>query len=392
MRSRKAFTLIELLVVIAIIAVLVSLLLPAVQAAREAARRSQCRNNLKQIALATANYVEVNQRFPLDTSTAVPCGSPACGKANPGPAGSKLDWNTHMWGEGLLPYMEATTVYNSICRNAPIFSPWTSPCPPASYTYRNSGCICKCCSSICVAKTPAAAVIPTWVCPSAVRAANPFREHTGEWNCNFHHACFCFWRLNGASDYQGICGVDCPYHQWLEFQFYGAKGSLTCCQDRGMFRYKWSGLTPEQVVDGLSLTIFVTEVGGRPNLWTRGGTGGLVNHGLPGCTPTPIRGYFGTNPGGCWACWSNRAKCTTGSTFCGMAKPAKSTATNIVPLCVFNCSNENGVNVVFSFHPGAGGVAMCDGSAHMLSENISAWVLHMMVTPKGREALTDSMF
>ena len=60
---RKGFTLIELLVVIAIIAVLIALLLPAVQAAREAARRSQCRNNLKQIALAEHNYHDVHRLF-----------------------------------------------------------------------------------------------------------------------------------------------------------------------------------------------------------------------------------------------------------------------------------------------------------------------------------------
>src|ERR1700722_10587106 len=98
MKPRRGFTLIELLVVIAIIAVLIALLLPAVQAAREAARRSQCVNNLKQLALASMNYHDVNGAFP--TQVGYP---PSPGTA----ADTRVSWLVE-----ILPQIEQTSMYN----------------------------------------------------------------------------------------------------------------------------------------------------------------------------------------------------------------------------------------------------------------------------------------
>jgi prepilin-type N-terminal cleavage/methylation domain-containing protein len=74
--SCPGFTLVELLVVIAIIGVLIAILLPAVQAAREAARRSQCINNLKQLALSVNNYTAAKKRLPPGKLVNV---EPSCG-------------------------------------------------------------------------------------------------------------------------------------------------------------------------------------------------------------------------------------------------------------------------------------------------------------------------
>ena len=101
---RRGFTLIELLVVIAIIAVLIALLLPAVQAAREAARRTQCVNNMKQMALAANNYESTNGCFPG--------GSYSAPGANPSTAWHFAE-NFSCFVR-MLPFTEQSAAYNSV--------------------------------------------------------------------------------------------------------------------------------------------------------------------------------------------------------------------------------------------------------------------------------------
>jgi prepilin-type N-terminal cleavage/methylation domain-containing protein len=97
---RRGFTLIELLVVIAIIATLIALLLPAVQQAREAARRTQCKNQLKQFALAIHNYESTYTMLP-----------PAACIDSGGFAANNASWSVH---GRIMPFLELSTLYNEV--------------------------------------------------------------------------------------------------------------------------------------------------------------------------------------------------------------------------------------------------------------------------------------
>ncbi len=99
--QKHGFTLVELLVVIAIIGTLVGLLLPAVQAARESARRSQCSNNLKQVALGLQNYADANKTLPPSATN-----DTVDSKGRQG-------WS---WMLLVLPYIEQASLYDA-CMN-----------------------------------------------------------------------------------------------------------------------------------------------------------------------------------------------------------------------------------------------------------------------------------
>ncbi|HVJ69618.1 MAG TPA: DUF1559 domain-containing protein [Caulifigura sp.] len=99
---RRGFTLIELLVVIAIIAILIALLLPAVQQAREAARRTQCKNNMKQLGLAVFNYESTYSRLPTSGESTDESTSPSTTRR----------FTAGSFFLGLLPYVDQAPLYN----------------------------------------------------------------------------------------------------------------------------------------------------------------------------------------------------------------------------------------------------------------------------------------
>jgi prepilin-type N-terminal cleavage/methylation domain-containing protein/prepilin-type processing-associated H-X9-DG protein len=316
-RARRGFTLIELLVVIAIIAILIALLLPAVQQAREAARRTQCKNNLKQIGLALHNYHDANNSFPF----AFMVGG---------------DFNISSWGTMILPYLD----------QAPLYNQWNSCCPafneavavfPAAIVQQN----------LRVIQTP----LEVFKCPSTSEAdlhnyglpANAAGPGVPPFNMS--------WRA-ARSDYTTTSGIRGIYSNIAYANFPGGAGGqrdgvLTPvgALDPGSNVAKFRDIT-----DGTSNTFLVGERVGGSNVYRRKQIDAAMTS------------VAGPSQGGAWGDFLNGEHWPNGSLYDGTGDGGP---------CIINCTNLRSRGHM-SFHDGGAQFLMGDGAVRFVSENISA--------------------
>lgn len=349
--SRAGFTLIELLVVIAIIAVLVALLLPAVQQARESARRSQCKNNLKQLGVGLLSFEENYGNFPMGISDD--------------------DGRNFGWGTYILPYVDQGAIYDQLISATGITGGggglWVFPRggtplidPTNSLGFGSAG----------AATTDGAAsssgtqgqyhlqtdqgalnafikvTLPGFICPSDVL---PDRDNDGFGKSNY---CGC------SGSYAGLAAGD-----WTVC----ASGNMRSQQNGILLRANdnTNGLVVKirDVTDGTSNTIAIGEVSESANV-----------------TKTAISG--GNFP--LWAGGNNNGGCTGWSTGAGNLRLAGATTLGAVnysgPVFPINSTSTGAAPNVSdagfaSKHVGGAQFLFADGGVRFLSENLSVNVL-----------------
>jgi prepilin-type N-terminal cleavage/methylation domain-containing protein len=319
---KRGFTLIELLVVIAIIAILIALLLPAVQQAREAARRTQCKNNLKQLALAMHNYHDTHSLFAPGYYVAPP---------------SAVYRSAFTM---MLPFLEQGNLYSSIDHSVPMMNGPTGydPAIQAKNTLL------------------AASVIQAFLCPSSIGnttddyfyPANGFGPTVPPANCT--------WK-GGRTDYCGTSGVR------------GVFGNLAYNNNQGGDRegaLRAAGLGGDtsrmrDLVDGTSNTFLFGERTGGVKLYYKNNVANLP-------------AILGQTNGGGWADALAFEHWLQGSLYDGTGNGGP---------CAM-CTNIRG-NGFHSFHTGGCQFAMCDGAVKFVSENIAQSVFAGAITRKKGE-------
>ncbi len=216
----RGFTLIELLVVIAIIAILIALLLPAVQQAREAARRSQCKNNLKQIGLALHNYHDVHNTFPPGHVSAL--GNPSAASHLAGTVG-------YAWSTFILPFMDQAPLYNTL--DVGNGATWV-PIHDSDAAGQSTAVVPA------AAKPAAITVLPAFICPS---------DASGERNPAYGN--------NSKSNYPAVFGATTSS---ADTGTDAAAADLNSGTAYGMFGYNSKTLIRD-ITDGTSNTFMVGE-------------------------------------------------------------------------------------------------------------------------------------
>jgi prepilin-type N-terminal cleavage/methylation domain-containing protein len=342
-RDRRAFTLIELLVVIAIIAILIALLLPAVQQAREAARRTQCKNNLRQIGLAFHNYHDTHSRFPQPAMIGLTVSS------------GMVMTSAASWETMLLPFLDQGPLYNQMDLNS---DPYDVPVNGPSV----------------------ATVIPGLLCPSAIREGNViYTIPAGTTLSSDFPATGEQWAMNGGpTDYATFDGVRGDFSNIARAgqTFTGGREGWGTWSIRVLDIPAASsggeGGKIRDITDGTSNTILVGEQASK-NVLYRGRTP------IPLSDPEAIAQSL--TGSGAWADVFKGDTWVNGRLYDGES------GTDGGP-CAINCSNARTAGL-YAWHDGGAQITLCDGSSRFISQNISAWVLFSLITSRGGEVMGE---
>ena len=376
-RGRVGFTLIELLVVIAIIAILVALLLPAVQQAREAARRTQCKNNLKQIGLAFHNF-EGSYGF-LPTSLRPPSNV----------AGSTEQSRVSVLTD-LLPYLEQDNIYRSY-NKAINWNQGTNV--PLSQT-RIPAFQCP--------SDPQSGVLDT-APPGSNGQYVPGMAATTAYSPIYGIAPGVFTQLLGRNppdlyrDAASVFAGENPPYTYVRGFF---PKNATISTSTGLQSVK--GAQFRDVLDGLSNTLAIAESAGRPFVYVRGrklGGGNALtdtdalsantdrlNSGGWSRPASDIILFGGTTASNGVLGGTVAINATNGHNLRGLNySPTGGIAQTILGLPV----GIHGTGAPYSFHTGGAQFALGDGSVRFISENVSFSLFIALATPAGGEVVGE---